>query len=280
MSSRRRLQSGDINQQEQSHNHGRQSVPLSPGPVLATPANRPPDAQTPPLNIPDDVPFRPYWDRVLHFHEQIHSVRDFSFPEPCTVCHESFPGMKFQVRKHKCLRCSRNPKFETNGGLNPKQSVPEELLDLTMVEEALISIINPMFRVVALPYNGYKYSGHVISFPKPVDEMCYILPRLPADVACILARKTDQRGHCRQFQVRRHRVANALLWLQRNHPDYRSILISNERLQSLPQHGDIAVIGEVIHSQQQSHHNHDDVNDDALAADRHVRGGEHALREV
>jgi hypothetical protein len=74
------------------------------------------------------------------------------------------------------------------------------------------------------------------------------LPNLPADLDVVIIRPTDeqlqrnpryQQQFANEFRVRRGAVMEWLYFLKRHHPDYRWIMINEDRLSSLPVDEDI-----------------------------------------
>ena len=112
------------------------------------------------------------WQRAFDFHMNLHSL---TFPDPCQVCNEAWPGMVFMDHggRHVCRRCHRMKHkdasahyFSEANNSNPMLEVPDCLKILTPVEESLIAIVDPLSKVIQLPYCGVGYSGHVCSFPR------------------------------------------------------------------------------------------------------------------
>ena len=58
-------------------------------------------------------------------------------------------------------------------------NVPDQLQNLTQVEELLIASVVPMMSVYRLPYGQYGYSGHVhvLNLPQDVSSFACKLPR-------------------------------------------------------------------------------------------------------
>eukprot|EP01083_Nonionella_stella_P158783 517231_1 len=96
--------------------------------------------------------------------------------------------------------------------------IPDELKDLTMLEELLIAKACPILRayIKSGAYRGY--SGHVINVPQDISEFATRLPRKVSDVPMIYISKENQYGEKKDFLVNRDRVHNALLWLKANNP--------------------------------------------------------------
>jgi hypothetical protein len=66
--------------------------------------------------------------------------------------------------------------------------VPNELKDLTQVEEMLIARALPIMRVYIKPGGQRGYSGHCINLPQNVTELATSLPRYPKDLAVIIVK--------------------------------------------------------------------------------------------
>ena len=87
---------------------------------------------------------------------------------------------------------------------------------------------------------GYK--GNVINFPQDINEFTKRLPRHPStlDVLVIRRQSANDSTAFRDFNVRRSKVGNALVWLKAHNCYYEDIVIDEEILQSLPVNGSIA----------------------------------------
>ncbi|KAM5357383.1 hypothetical protein ACJZ2D_016323 [Fusarium nematophilum] len=92
----------------------------------------------------------------------------------------------------------------------------------------------------------YKYRGHVVHFLREVGLVYNQLPLLPQELNTVLLRPANTSSHAhlsrqftRQFRVRRQPVVIWLDYLRRHHPGYRCIVIDEERLNQLPQDGNV-----------------------------------------
>ena len=56
-------------------------------------------------------------------------------------------------------------------------NVPDQLQNLTQVEELLIASVVPMMSVYRLPHGQSGYSGHVLNLPQDVSSFACKLPR-------------------------------------------------------------------------------------------------------
>ena len=119
--------------------------------------------------------------------------------------------------------------------------VPEELQDLTEIEEMLITQVFSMISVYRLREGQHGYRGNVINFPQDVQEFATKLPQNPSllDVLVICHQSASNLEAYRDFNVRRAKIAHALYWLKENNDYYADIIIDNEILLSLPINGSI-----------------------------------------
>jgi hypothetical protein len=101
-------------------------------------------------------------------------------------------------------------------------------------------------------YRGhqYHYSGHCVSFMQNTTKTVDMLPTLPSELDIVVLRPSNQvvesdQRYQRQFQstfrVRKGRIITWLRYLKANHPDYRHITISLDRLYTLPVDDDVSL---------------------------------------
>lgn len=165
----------------------------------------------------------------------------------CKVCFEAWPiknsSKKVNDENYMCTRCVRDKgspkKFSKENRMIPGV-VPDELQDLTQCEEMLISRALPIMSCYTKPGGGYfGYKGHVITLPHNVQNIATILPNLPDDLPLIKINSDD--SNSAHFHVRKNKVLEALTWLKTHNPLYKNIVIDNERIQNLPDDGQIHV---------------------------------------
>ena len=118
--------------------------------------------------------------------------------------------------------------------------VPDELRDLTEVEEMLIARVFPVMSVYRLRGGQHGYRENV-NFPQDVQEFTTKLPRDPSslDVVVIRRQSASNLEAFRDFRVHRAKVVHALNWLKENNRYYGNIIIDQEVLRSLPVDGPI-----------------------------------------
>ena len=130
--------------------------------------------------------------------------------------------------------------------------VPEELRDLTMVEECMIARARAKSWIVKLqetdtdsasPIAQRGLKGHTIIYPQQPDGLATMLPPPIGDTLtfiCIIfvgnstLTKEWLRDKAKPLAVRREKVYKALTWLKENNPLYRDVEISEENIRSLP----------------------------------------------
>ena len=134
----------------------------------------------------------------------------------CTVCQEAWPLKSKPRTPYMCSRCFRDKKspkkFSCENSMIPS-SVPNELQNLTQIEEMLIARALPIMRVYIKPGGQRGYSGHCINLPQNVTELATSLPRYPKDLAVIIVKVKGKDNTFRDVTVRKQKVHNALVWL-------------------------------------------------------------------
>lgn len=129
--------------------------------------------------------------------------------------------------------------------------VPEQLRDLTVVEEAMIARCRAKCWVVQLREEDRELSmpdtqrgmkGHVIIYPQRPSELANVLPSSLEDYTtfmCVIfigsKPPTDEwlQQKAKPLVVRREKVRSALVWLKDHNPHYKDIRINHEMLNGL-----------------------------------------------
>jgi hypothetical protein len=141
-----------------------------------------------------------------------------------------------------CLRCSKDKQnikmFSAANNMDPGE-VPNELANLSVIEQQLICRIAPCINVHMLNHGGIASSGYCVTFPQEINEPAKIFPRLPHEINIIKVKKHGKNDTCKEFRVRRFKVEHALQWLKLHNLAYSDIQISAERLQTLPEDGEL-----------------------------------------
>ena len=108
---------------------------------------------------------------------------------------------------------------------------------LTMVEEMLLSPIQPIMSVFRFPGGQLVHKGFVANFSQNLGELCKFLPHLPENVSVIIIKKQAQNHNNEDFKVNRERVFACLSFLCENNDQYKThgIEISLSNLALLPE---------------------------------------------
>lgn len=88
----------------------------------------------------------------------------------------------------------------------------------------------------------YKYSGHVVNFMQNTAKIINRLPSLPTELQVVILKPSSSsvndsavhREFAKTFRVQRKNVEMWLEFLVNNHPDYKDVVIDEERLSQLP----------------------------------------------
>jgi hypothetical protein len=130
--------------------------------------------------------------------------------------------------------------------------VPDELKDLTMIEECMISRARAKSWIVKLqeqdsdsvsPTAQRGLKGHTIIYPQQPDKLAEILPPTVSETLtfiCVIfvgsSKLTKEwlREKAKPLVVRREKVRDALVWLKFNNPLYKDIQIDQQSVDALP----------------------------------------------
>ncbi|KID95690.1 ATP-dependent DNA helicase PIF1, partial [Metarhizium majus ARSEF 297] len=171
----------------------------------------------------------------------------------CLRCKERWFDMK-RNSLSICSRCisgdrkraSDEPYFFSAANNLDFGEVPNNLPDLTMVEEMLIARVHVHVKVLQARGAQYTYRGHVVHFLRNVGKLFQDLPVLPENLDIVLLRASTMDGDprlqqqfVRNFRVRRSCLLIWLRYLQHHHQGYREIVVHEDLLQRLPVDGSI-----------------------------------------
>ena len=152
--------------------------------------------EAPPLT--DDAQYDKAMDCIRSF-ELKEMTRKINF---CSVCNERRIDLKLDA-KGVCRRCTSDKQgikmFSSENNMNPGP-VPDELKNLSMIEQQLISRISPCINVHLLKHGGLASSGHCVTFPQSIDEAATILPRLPEEINIIRVQKKGKNDSTKEFR--------------------------------------------------------------------------------
>ncbi|WAR30905.1 PIF1-like protein [Mya arenaria] len=132
-----------------------------------------------------------------------------------------------------CLRYIRQNKMPPQSDANNLKlpSIPEDLQDLSTLEERLLSQRYPFMKLLALPkgrQNAIK--GAVVNIPVEVNTVAENLPRTPLEAGLVplkLKRKVEYKGHYSFQYIRPEKILGALHWLMQNNVLYSTIQLKH-----------------------------------------------------
>ena len=139
-----------------------------------------------------------------------------------------------------CQRCSSDkkvPKKFSAGNQMIPSCIPNELQDLTQIEEMLIARALPIMNVYVKPGGQRGFPGHCINLPQQVSELAQSLPRYPKHVSLLLVTMNGKDNAFKDVIVGRSKVQQALIWLIQNNPHYTNVTLNLDSLHSLPENG-------------------------------------------
>lgn len=129
--------------------------------------------------------------------------------------------------------------------------VPEELRDLTIVEESMIARCRAKCWILQLKDEGSEVPnsqralrGHVMIFPQSPESLASILPPTVEEVTkyiCVIfvgSRRPSQawlKERAKPLVARRNRVHRALIWLKAHNKLYGDVTIDERRIMNIPE---------------------------------------------
>ena len=118
-----------------------------------------------------------------------------------------------KIHGNTCARCFKDRSevkmFSSENNMNPV-TMPEELINLSVIEEQLICRISPCINVHMLQHGGKQSSGHCGTYPQDVNEPAQIFPRLSPEIQTIKVRIQGRNDTSKNFRVRRFKIHHAL----------------------------------------------------------------------
>ena len=114
-----------------------------------------------------------------------------------------------------------------------------------------------------LKHGELAANDNCVAFPQEVSEPGKIFPKLPSDVNIIRVRKQGGNDTSKEFNVRRYKIQNALIWLKENNSVYSDIIISQDRINLLPLDGELEDISTLEYREETQH-----LNDQGPAVDQ------------
>lgn len=125
--------------------------------------------------------------------------------------------------------------------LDLPEKIPLHLRDnmLTFVEEQLIALVFVQQYIYLRGFGEVSSKGHCINFNQNISNIARILPRLPSELPIVIVKRKTDSGSSQDLKVRRNVVMLWLNYLKTNSmvPGYKNMIISQERLDALPEDG-------------------------------------------
>ena len=133
--------------------------------------------------------------------------------------------------------------------------MPEELKDLTPIEESIIALCHAKCWIIQLseqasdvtsPHNQWGFHGNIIIYPQQSQKIASILPPSIEEIVspiCVIfvgSSPSSAQWLCdkaRPLAVCADKVQQALIWLKEHNPLYSDIQINDNVLNSLPENG-------------------------------------------
>ena len=124
---------------------------------------------------------REHWGFVEDFYTQLAQVRR----QTCADCKENWFDLK--LVNGVCDPCRRRarsgkPKLYTVANNADVGTVPEQLPELTQIEEQLIARVHVHLQVWQVKGQQYKYKSYVVNFMQNTSKVYNKLPLLPEDL--------------------------------------------------------------------------------------------------
>jgi hypothetical protein len=149
------------------------------------------------------------------------------------ACNDS-ERLRICKKCEKILRTKKVPTMALNNGLDFGE-VPQELQNLTMTEQRMISICNSITTFVKIGHGATSQMatiGGIAYLTNDITEYTRILPRPPSSSRIVYIRilKNIAAGESgprtyTKFEIRPDKIRNALYWLKANNPLYADVTL-------------------------------------------------------
>ena len=158
------------------------------------------------------------------FHDRLNSLKQ----RQCVTCKETWPtGQGLNAQRYtERLRCKRDKEatkvFSSQNDMDPG-TVPNELQNLTEIEEMLIARACTIMCVYRKRGGQRGYKGHVLDLPQDIQEFLARLPPNVAELPFLMIRRYGADNTHKDCRVRRHKVMQAITWLKDHNSYYSDI---------------------------------------------------------
>jgi hypothetical protein len=183
---------------------------------------------------------------ILQFEFKMYSVKQ----QKCSICQTKTLGHLFDSQNSQlCVKC-QNLKFKSHkekvdsyieNNMLPiwydEQGVihyelPEQLIGLTHGEKMLLQRVAVTCPIIHIHQGAFGIKGHTCCFRKESVAKCDTLPRVKADLICMIKETRGMRGiddvKRTYLHVRRKKVLAALHWLKKHHRGYKDVVIQED----------------------------------------------------
>jgi hypothetical protein len=189
------------------------------------------------------------WELLKAFHEALEAEHKTE----CLRCNEAWfkQDLNNDFVCSRCIYVDQKKKedepylFSDANHMDPVV-IPEDLPELTQIEEMLVARVHPFVEIRQVRGHQYKYSGHIVNFLRDTAKVYNQLPLLPEELEIVMLKPENTSHNHRlelqfkkDFRVRRSAVTTWLKFLVANHPGYSDITLSEEVLGSLPEDGSV-----------------------------------------
>ena len=172
--------------------------------------------------------------RLMHRHcTRCHKVSLYGWPDDKkAVCARCAKQLTTETERDEIIRNAFPIWTDDDGTIH--YELPSELIGLTIAEQLLIQKASPLIPIMHIKNGTFGCKGHICTFVQRVNEVCRILPRLPADCRLVKVIRTHVTTGgtevTKAYTIRRTKVLAALRWLKKYNIEYSDIVIDESNL--------------------------------------------------
>ena len=166
--------------------------------------------------------------------------------EFCHICEEYRFDSNVDPKTGICAKCTRTKTkdgvwiFSRANNMHPGK-VPEQLKNLTSIEQAAIGMLHPQLNIQKYRGGGTALRGHGLLFRQDVGEFYKRLPLRPQDLPFVVLIPRYQTRV--PLYANQWRIKYALEWLKDNSHCYKDVDIVEANLAMYPPDSDTPVVG-------------------------------------
>ena len=182
------------------------------------------------------LPRNPLLENLVKFEAELDKFK----PVKCRHCDEKLYDVKLTPKTKMCPKCKYEHERRTKGevrkwsaenNMHVDQDVPDELKNLTPVEQSAIQRQFTNMNIYRLARGATFLKGHCLSVHQDISEFATRLPLRPADLPMIFLIAPNQRI---PLKANANKILAALRWLKKNNPFYEDLEIDFEALKAYP----------------------------------------------